>query len=239
MALENVDPTAILAYLEAKVVALQNLIASWKAAQAVGALGPAGDLPEGIGVAKAAPVELPVGLLRSMSLPEAVKTYLSAAKRKQSIKEIAEALKQDGVESTAARFETVVTSALNRLKKSGVVLRFKDGWDLAESYPEQLRNRLLQESKASLTAKKKPPKAKNPKQPIVHGLGWKIKLRLESESPKAYSSKEMAEALGMDDVAPVAMTLGRLVAEKKVAKVAGGKYQAMGAARVQEMPKAI
>ena len=257
MALENVDPTAILSYLEAKKAALENVIASWKAALALGALGPASDLPDDIGGSNPVSVELPAGALLNKSLPAAIKLYLSAVKKKQTIKDIASALKEGGVESTSASFETVVTGALNRLKRTGEVLRFKDGWGLTEFYPESLRARLLQEDKPASKKKiAKGAKTKRPKriaakaepakesasepQPLKpEGLEWRIELLLQSDASKAYTAKEMAGALHLENPASVAMALGRLEAKKKVAKVAGGKYQAISGAKVHEMPKAI
>ena len=42
------------------------------------------------------------------------------------------------METTAANWEATVTGALHRLKAAGAVLRFKDGWGLADHYPDSL-----------------------------------------------------------------------------------------------------
>jgi hypothetical protein len=81
------------------------------------------------------PTELPRGAFLGKSLPSAIKLYLSAMKMKQTDREIAAALREGGVESTSDNFEKVVTGCLNRMKASGEVLRFKDGWGLTEFYP--------------------------------------------------------------------------------------------------------
>jgi hypothetical protein len=75
-----------------------------------------------------------------------LRRYLLAVKRKQTVREIATALKEGGMESTAANWETTVTGALHRLNAVGGVLRFKDGWGLAEFYPEGLRNRIAKDA---------------------------------------------------------------------------------------------
>src|SRR5580698_4809299 len=61
------------------------------------------------------PMDLPDGAFFGKSIPACVKLYMSAAKKKKTIKEIAAALREGGVESTSDNFESVVTGALNRL----------------------------------------------------------------------------------------------------------------------------
>jgi hypothetical protein len=85
--------------------------------------------------------DLPVGALRNQTLPEAIKLYLQAGNRKQTNKEIAVGVRAGGFESGSGNLDTAVGSALFRLKKAGVVLRFEDGWDLAEHYPDHIRRK--------------------------------------------------------------------------------------------------
>jgi hypothetical protein len=42
------------------------------------------------------------------------------------------------------------------MKKNGELLRFKEGWDLAESYPESFRQRMAQTTETPKRGKKKP-----------------------------------------------------------------------------------
>jgi hypothetical protein len=42
------------------------------------------------------------------------------------------------------------------MKEDHIVLRFPDGWDLASSYPDNLRGRLEKDAKPRRKAKKKP-----------------------------------------------------------------------------------
>ncbi len=147
MGQETLDYASIVADLEAKKSSLEVLISSFRSAMAMGALGKTGDLPSSVSsslspLALGSPFELPAGAFHGKSLGEAIKLYLAVIKKKQTIREITAALREGGVESTSEKFESVVTGALWRLKKSQEVLRFKDGWGLAEFYPESLRARI-------------------------------------------------------------------------------------------------
>jgi hypothetical protein len=157
MAQEMIDYAAILADAKAKRAALDAFIASLENAQALGALGQPGEgvsAPLGFGIS-GPPVELPVGALKNKSVSNAIKLYLAACKKKQSIHEIATALKEGGIESTSKNFEVIVYNALRALTKAGIVLQFKDGWALAELYNPQLRARLAQQNNAPKKSAKK------------------------------------------------------------------------------------
>jgi hypothetical protein len=160
MAQKEIDFNELIANLEDKKKALEAVITSVKAANALGALGPirfprlAGDTTSlAAPVPNAESIELPVGALSSKSLPDAIKLYLSAIRKKQTNKEIEIGLKEGGVETTAKNFSTSVGGALFRLRKAGDVLRFKDGWGLSEHYSDHLRSKLSQDNKPA--AKKK------------------------------------------------------------------------------------
>jgi hypothetical protein len=142
----------ILADLESKKSVLEGLIQSLKAALSMGALGQQGDgvtFPTGPTTSTIGePIDLPAGAFLGKTITAAIALYLSAARKKQTIREIALALKEGGVESTSPNFENVVTSAINRMKGDGEVLRFKDGWGLAQWYPAGFRN-LTQDTKGN------------------------------------------------------------------------------------------
>ena len=166
MASEKLDFAEVLGVLETKRAALDTLIESFKAALSVGALGHPGDIElsaiapsqPGVSATNGGPVELPTGAFLNKSFPAAVALYLSAAKKKQTVREIATALKEGGLESTARNFEAIVTGALHRLKAAEKVLRFPDGWALAEFYPDHIRASVSQSSKAKTKKKRKPRK---------------------------------------------------------------------------------
>jgi hypothetical protein len=127
---------------------------------------PEGATPNGGQTApKGRAVDLPVGVFRDKTLREAITILLEAGRRKQTNKEIADGLKKGGIPTTSANFEPTVATALHRMRADGIVLRFDDGWDLASSYPDNLRNRLQSKEKPRKAKKgeRKNRKAKNQK----------------------------------------------------------------------------
>jgi hypothetical protein len=203
------DYAATLADMEAKYAALGNAIASLRAALATGALGILLDIPAGsvpAGQAPGIPVSLPRGAFLGKKAPEAIKLYLSAARKKQTNKEIAQALRDGGLESTG-NFDNYVTGGLFRLKNDGVVLRFDDGWGLAEWYPESFRSRVVE--KAAGNGKRKPKKKtvrksktteakaapKTPPAAATPGLEHRIEAVLRAEPPRVFSAKKSPKCL--------------------------------------------
>ena len=154
------DALPSVADIDTKIAALQALRASLVAAHAAGALGQPTDVSsmslsgrQALPAATGTPIDLPRGSLLGKSVPAAIRLYLSAARQKKTTREIATALKQGGVESLAGNFETTVTSALHRLKTAAEVLRFDDGWALAEFYSDSIRSRMAREAKPAKAAK--------------------------------------------------------------------------------------
>lgn len=192
--------------------------------------------PQGNGDSQ--PMELPRGAFLGKSLPAAVKLYLSAMKKKQTIREIATALKEGGVESTSDNFESVITGCLNRMKSNGDVLRFKDGWALAEFYPESLRSRLGQDtSPRKGGAKKKAKKGKkapkvatvNTTQPSVppgDGLQHRIEEFAQNRKGIAFATADILKVIPDAEPRSLPLVLGRLAKKHGWVKTADGKYQA-------------
>jgi hypothetical protein len=156
-----------IADIDTKIAALQALRASLVAAHAAGAIGQPSDVStwsqsgeQAVPAAIGTPVDLPRGALLGKSVPAAIKLYLAAARQKKTTREIATALRDGGVESLATNFETTVTSALHRLRIASEVLRFDDGWALAEFYPDSFRTRMAKDAKPVKTAKAVPARAR-------------------------------------------------------------------------------
>lgn len=133
-----IDYGAILADLEAKKAALESLIASVRIAAASG-LFAVGDipsngfhLPQGGSGSPIKSDDIPAGAFHGKSIPEATKAYLSMVKKKQTTKEIADALHRGGMESTSDKFETIVYTALRRMKDAGEMHRSDHVWTLGE-----------------------------------------------------------------------------------------------------------
>lgn len=245
MSAEKIDYYAtILADAEAKIAALQELVASVKKAAALGALS--GQSIEVSATTSLAPesVDLPVGAFSGLSVPAAIKMYLGAIKRKQTAPQIVAALKDGGMESTASNFYTVVAGALLRLKRSSEVLRFKDGWGLASLYPEHIRKAAAtQESKPARKKAKKPIKGKtktkakaeqsdNPSVvvPITQGVEQRIANLLNSAHGKSFHPSDIAKALELNSTG-VSLTLGRMAAKGIATKCNSGEYMAKGDAK--------
>ena len=233
----SIDYNAVLADLEAKKAALETSIASLRAALGLGAVMAQGKTVGSVSYDEH-PTELPVGVFLGMSITAAIKLYLKSIKKKQTMREIALALKEGGIESTADDFEKVVTGTLNRLK-GGDVLRFKDGWGLAEFYPEHIRNQTNQEKKPKRRkkAKKKAQRKKardnqEPKEGLEHRIGEVLAKHPEG----ALIPSDVAVSLGVG-ARGVALALGRMAKKGKATKVNGGLYSAPPS-NVQEMPKA-
>lgn len=173
---ENPESDAFIAGVDAKIVALQQLRESYLAAIAAGAIGQGGievsDLTHSAEGTIAAgqpppsgPVELPTGVFRYKGISDSIRTYLSIARRKQTTKEITTALQEGGLASTATDFERNLRVTLYRLRDTGELLSFKDGWDLASSYPESFRQRMAQNSDAAPKRKRKRKAKKKPGRP--------------------------------------------------------------------------
>jgi hypothetical protein len=131
--------------LQAKIAAWQTALDAYRAAKAADG-GASASHGNGASQSSVPPrssgYDLPVGALRGHTLPDAIKVYLEAGNRKQANKDIAAGIRAAGFETGQANLEAGVASALFRLRKAGVVLRFEDGWDLADHYPEHIRKRM-------------------------------------------------------------------------------------------------
>ena len=230
MASETSDPLE--AGLIAKVAAWTAALESYRAAKAV-----EGTSDAAVGAAAGGrPTDLPVGVFRDKGVKEAIPIYLGAVRRKQTNKEIATGLIKGGIATTSDNFEATVGTALLRLKKEGIVLRFADGWDLAASYPDSLKNRLEKDSKSSpkksngrkksspKSAKRKQPQArtKTPRpiakeppekrgpRPSGAGLQQRVKEYLVTRQGQFTTVDELVAQLRVPNVQVLRLVLGKL-----------------------------
>ena len=236
MATENFDvTTAFIADIEKKIAALQAILVSLKSASNLGALGSA---VEGIELSSGSssspsdmvPIDLPEGAFLGKSVPACVKLYLSAAKRKKTIKEIASALREGGIESTSDNFDNVVTGALFRLKKAGEVIRFKDGWGLPEWYPAHIRaaapsgaSKRVVKKKARKSARKAEANLVSTHPPKSKASDLTLEL-LRSGKKIEYGLMDVGAHLGMG-MQGARVVLGRLIHAGKVEKTAHETYR--------------
>lgn len=217
----------------AKVAAWQAAVDSYRAAMA---LEQGGDVDPSMTGKRAAPIELPVNAFRGVTITEAVKLYLQSVRRKQTVQEIADGLKAGGIESTAKDFGPSLRGILHNLKKKGELLRFKDGWDLAEAHSTALRNRLAasttQPKKRSGAAKKgragKPAKATaksaGPKGP---SLDERIQAFLATKPLEWFTPNQVAEVLKEEKSKNMSLAFARLVRYGRIAKQGDGRYAAV------------
>jgi hypothetical protein len=167
---EPMDYAVIVADLEAKRNALDQTIAAFRTALAIGALGQHSDLqpsntlvPNGFGntfVSSITGGEVPAGAFLGKSIPDAAKLYLEIVKKKQTSKEIADALQKGGMETNSKNFPQMVHSVLDRASKadSGIVKLDRSHWGLATWYPASLRSAGKYQGRG--TGRKKPRKGK-------------------------------------------------------------------------------
>jgi hypothetical protein len=197
-------------------------------------------IPGTQGGADRQPTELPQGAFLGKSLPAAVKLYLSAVMKKQTIKEIATALRDGGVESTSDNFEGVITGCLHRMKSNGELLKFKDGWALAEHYPAHIRASLSQSGgvkrptpkkkskKIMKTVKHTKPVSDVPKPALMQspkqGLEYQIEEFVRSRK-STFGAADIMQAIPGVEPKSLPLVLGRLAKKHSWLKGSDGKYQ--------------
>ena len=221
MAGEWPEQGGLLPVIRARIAALQRLEESYSAAVSVGAIGQSTDLespdatskPEGQESSNS--VDLPVGVFRNKSIPDAIKLYLKDGRRKQTGKEIATGLKEYGLHSTSKDFASIVYAGLHRLKKAGVVVRLKEGWDLAEYYPDR----------SKIVKKTSVPSKTNSKKRREGGLHKRIESILNANETKIFSPEEISTMIGVD-VRGVRLAFALMEKKKKSTKIPTGGYSA-------------
>lgn len=181
--------------------------------------------------------EVPSGAFLGKSIPEATKLYLSIVKRKQTTREISEALSKGGMETTSKNFEGIVGAGLNRaMNKAGEIVRVGRGWALAAWYPAGIRTVALQEKGKSAKIKnkksqKRPRRAnKSPSSSTgaqnQSSVPQRVLEHVNSHPTIVLTPREVAKALNIDGRG-AAITLTRLTSLKKIERVEAGKYRAL------------
>lgn len=224
MAPEKPERDSFLAAVEAKIAAWKAVADSYRAAKSLD--GPLGDLPasgQPIGQSGGPPIDLPVGVFRDKSLKEAIPIYLEAGRRKQTNKEIATGLQTGGFHTTADNFEATVATALYRLKNEGTILRFPDGWDLAASYPGNLRTRLEKDAN---------PKKKRARK-ATSRVGRNSRVQ-EQQQVTAKKRAKSAATVTVEQAISVMLDDGKAYAPKTIA-IATGMNPASVRKKLQEM----
>jgi hypothetical protein len=255
---QQVDYSSVLADMEARRAGLDAAIAGMKLYLNGQSGGPsAGESSPG-----AVPGEIPTGAFHGKSIPEAANLCLQIMKRKLTTREISDALRKGGLESTSNNFQGIVHSVLNRNRKAGGEIVKMEGsyWGLAAWYPPGVRSAMMSQEKATTKkhkkAKRKPEKTAKPKpavtdEPRKMAAEEKPAAMVEPEFKSggtpyrrivaflaayplvAHSAEKVSAAVGL----PLNVTkglLGNAVQNKKAEKTPGGEFQ-LFTAKAQEM----
>lgn len=135
MAQEPIDYELVVADLEAKRAALEAAIAAFRQVLNIGAHVSLGSAVQGASK-PIDPATIPDDAFFGLSIGEACKKYLQMVKRKQSVKEIADALDRGGLPHTSSNFAATVATMLNRAAKADpeLVRVGRGEWGLAGWY---------------------------------------------------------------------------------------------------------
>ncbi|HEY2381799.1 MAG TPA: hypothetical protein VGK48_11530 [Terriglobia bacterium] len=232
----SIDYAAILADLEAKKVALEQSIIGIRAGLKLGVLGAAGEISSNAaqvvdsgGPVSGFPVDLPVGAFLGMNIPAAIKLYLSSARAKKTNREITQALEAGGLEANS-KLDALVNSAIFRMKSSGEILRFKEGWGLKEWAPAGFRPAVAEtpkkkgKKKQTNGTKNKAANPSNPKTPARDKSISEEIMEFLAASVNSHAPEAIMTAVGSRSIAHIKNTLSKLVKEGKIDKRADGLY---------------
>lgn len=248
MGTESLDYTAILNDLEAKKKAIEAAIASLRSALSVGALGltladASVGMQDAVGFSFSTG-EVPDGAFLGKSIPEAVKLYLEIVKKKQTTRQIADALRKGGIESISSRFPTIIHATLNRVRKSpnSPIVKVGTLWGLSGWYPKGITSgpteKRSKKSKHKTKAAKKVGLAatneiKTALQsvPIADkkkgGAVERISQILQSKPSGEFTAQQIAEQTSLN-VQVAHMMLARLAKQGKAHKTPSGAYRTIG-----------
>ncbi len=242
------DYGAVLADLQAKRAALDQAIISLQAAAASGALiagpGEAASALNGLASLGTYGGDVPVGAFLGKSIPDAAKLCLQIVRRKMTTREIADALKKGGIDSTAkTSFSAIVHSVLTRASKSdvGIVKFDRSHWGLAEWMPRGLRTgqgkvgaarrRKPKSTKSGVSSERKPvadAMAKLDAEGSGHHPG-KLSERavefLKAHPSEEFTAKQLSEQFGIHSKV-ISMTLAKPVKDGKIMMSAPSTYTA-------------
>ena len=241
----KIDYEAILVDLEAKKAAIETAIAGLKAAMS--AFG----TTEGTSFVKLGATlvnpsmhggEVPAGAFLGKSIPESAKLYLSIAKSKKTTREIADALRKGGMETSSTNFENIVHAGLNRaMKNTGAFLRVGKAWALPEWYPAGMR--AVQDKRENHKPRKSKRKRSQQRQSIMPTtpekteptptegrhpakLSERAVAFVNSHPKEEFTAKQLSEQFGIH-AKVISMTMAKPVKQGLIKMSAPGTYCAV------------
>jgi len=243
MGTESLDYTAILNDLEAKKKAIEAAIASLRSALSVGALGlNLGDanfaMQDAVGFSMGTG-EVPDGAFLGKSIPEAARLYLEIVKKKQTTREIADALRKGGMETKSpGAFSRIVHATLNRVRKvaNSPIVKVGSQWGLSNWYPKGIAS-LSSDKHGKKKAKRKTGHTRSEKSEgstshagrskkgNTGNTSERISHILQSKPSGEFTAQQVAEQADLN-VQVAYMLLARLAKQGKVHKTSSGAYQA-------------
>lgn len=131
----EIDYAAVLADLEAKRAAIDNMISGIRKMLNLGAEQGVGGSATSNERRDQPPTSLRFDTFFQMSLPSAIKKFLEIAKAPQSVSEITRALLEGGFKTTSKNLMPIVGSNLSRMKSAGEGVNIDGKWGLASWYP--------------------------------------------------------------------------------------------------------
>lgn len=130
---------AVITDLENEIIELQRTVEYLKRKREGGG-GPAAPVTVTRAEAANVSVDFPADAFFGMSIPEAAKKYLGLVKRKQTTKQIMEALERGGFPHQSKSFYGTVFGVLSRRwKTEGDIVKVGGDWGLAEWYGSTVR----------------------------------------------------------------------------------------------------
>jgi hypothetical protein len=243
MSAEDMDLGAVITSLRNKRASLDSAITALEALVSSGAASSDGtSFSTGVSFTGSGGGEVPDGAFHGLSMPAAIKMYLEMIRSKKTAREIGDGLKKGGLESTAKFFEKIVYSTLDRLRKSGDVVKIGNAWGLPNWFPALMRAG-AKTGKASKVGKVGRPRKSSKRKDASDGpkllaastaktpalksepstsdmIDWFLR-----DNPGPHSPEEIQAATKIPNLNVARMVLGTMVKKGKIKKSEDGNYR--------------
>jgi hypothetical protein len=228
--------------LEAKRSLIEKALESLRNLQAIGPFAAADGMAVTPLTSPGMAGEIPDGAFHAKSMPAAIKLFLELMHGKKTAREISDGLRRGGLESTSKFFDKIVYSTLDRLRKSGEVVKVQNAWGLPAWYPALMRAGVTENNRPVKRRRGRPRKAESgapkplPKQSgdgvrePKHGtksepspmdmVDWFLR-----DNPGPHTAEEIQSQAGIKHLKVTKMFLGKLIKRGSVEKTENGTYR--------------